>query len=145
MVGKTKRGKGTKIMVLADARGLPLSIDTDTASAAEVNLIEPLLDAAATPFVPAVLIYDKAADCDALRDRLAGRNVDLITPHRKGRVRPPKQDLRKLRRYRRRWKIERTVSWLHDFRRLIVRHEFYWSLYHGFAKLACIIMAFRRF
>ncbi|MEO0531620.1 MAG: transposase, partial [Planctomycetota bacterium] len=119
--------------------------DIASASEAEVNLIEPLLDSSVTTYVPDKLIYDKAADCDALRDRLAERNVDLTTPHRKGRVSPPKQDLRKLRRYRRRWKIERTVSWLHDFRRLIVRHEFYWSLYHGFAKIACIIMAFRRF
>ena len=131
-------------MVLADARGLPLSIDIDSASAAEVNLIEPLLDVATTTFVPSTLIYDKAADCDALRDRLAERGVDLVTPHRKGRVSPSKQDLRKLRRYRRRWKIERTISWLHDFRRLIVRHEFYSSIYHGFAKLACLIMAVRR-
>ena len=131
-------------MVLADARGLPLSIDTASASEAEVNLIEPLIDAAATPFVPGTLIYDKAADCDALRDRLAGRGIDLVSPHRKNRVRPSKQDGRKLRRYKRRWKIERTVSWLHDFRRLIVRHEFYWSIYHGFAKLACIAMAVRR-
>lgn len=131
-------------MVLSDATGLPLSIDTASASEAEVHLIEPLLDAAATPCVPDKRIYDKAADCDALRDRLAERGVDLITPHRKNRVRPKKQDGRKLRRYRRRWTIERTVSWLHDFRRLVVRHEFYSSIYHGFAKLASIVMAVRR-
>ncbi len=143
-VGKTKRGKGTKVMVLADARGLPLSIDVASASQGEVNLIEPLLDRAATRYVPNKLIYDKAADCDPLRDRLAWRNVELISPHRKNRVRPKRQDGRKLRRYRRRWKIERTVSWLQDFRRLLVRHEFYSSLFHGFATLACIVMAARR-
>ena len=131
-------------MVLADATGLPLSIDIASASEAEVNLIEPLLDSAATTYVPGKLIYDKAADCDALRDRLAERGVDLISPHRKNRVRRKKQDGRKLRRYKRRWTVERTVSWLHDFRRLVVRHEFYSSIYHGFAMLACIIMAVRR-
>lgn len=131
-------------MVLADATGLPLAIDIASASEAEVKLVEPLLDSAATPYVPDKLIYDKAADCDALRDRLAERGVDLITPHRKNRVRQKKQDGRKLRRYKRRWTVERTVSWLHDFRRLVVRHEFYCSLYHGFAKLACIVMAVRR-
>ncbi|MEO1497408.1 MAG: transposase [Planctomycetota bacterium] len=108
------------------------------------DLIEPLLDLSATTYVPAKLIDDKAADCDALRDRLAERGVDLISPHRRNRVRQKKQDGRKLRRYRRRWKIERTVSWLHDFRRLVVRHEFYSSIYHGFAKLACLVMAVRR-
>ena len=131
-------------MILADATGLPLSIDIASASEAEVNLIEPLLDSAATTYVPGKLIYDKAADCDALRDRLAERGVDLISPHRKNRVRRKKQDGRKLRRYKRRWTVERTVSWLHDFRRLVVRHEFYSSIYHGFATLACIIMAVRR-
>ena len=109
-----------------------------------MNLIEPLLDSAATACVPSRLIYDKAADCDTLRDRLAEREIDLISPHRKNRVRRKKQDGRKLRRYRRRWKIERTVSWLHDFRRLLVRHEFYSSIYHGFAKLACLVMTVRR-
>jgi transposase len=123
---------------------LPLAVDVASASQAEATLIEPLLDAATTPFVPNKLIYDKAADCDALRDRLAERNVDLISPHRKNRVRRKKQDGRKLRRYRRRWTVERTVSWLQDFRRLLIRHEFYASIYHGFAKLACIVMAVRR-
>jgi len=133
-------------MVLADAKGLPLAVEIASASQAEVNLIEPLLDSAATAHVPEVLVYDKAADCDALRDRLLDeRGVDLVTPHRKNRVRPKKQDGRKLRRYKRRWKIERTVSWLHGFRRLVVRYEFYSCLYHGFATLACLIMAVRRF
>ena len=131
-------------MVLTDATGLPLAIDIEAANHAEVNLIEPLLDSAVTSYVPDKLIYDKAADCDPLRERLTERGIDLICPHRKNRVRPATQDGRKLRRYRRRWIIERTISWLHDFRRLIVRHEFYSCLYHGFLKLAGIIIAFRR-
>ncbi len=131
-------------MVLTDATGLPLAIDIEAANHAEVNLIEPLLDSAVTSYVPDKLIYDKAADCDPLRERLTERGIDLICPHRKSRVRPATQDGRKLRRYRRRWIIERTISWLHDFRRLVVRHEFYASLYHGFLKLAAIVMAIRR-
>lgn len=131
-------------MVLADAKGLPLAVDIEAANHAEVNLIEPLLDSAATPYVPDKLIYDKAADCDPLRQRLAKRGIDLICPHRRKRVRKRTQDGRKLRRYRRRWKIERTISWLHDFRRLIVRHEFYSDLYHGFLKIACLVMATKR-
>jgi transposase len=146
LVGLTKRGKGTKLMVLADASGLPLAVEIASANQAEVNLIEPLLNSAATAHVPEVLVYDKAADCDALRDRLLDeRGVDLVAPHRRNRVRPKKQDGRKLRRYKRRWKVERTISWLHNFRRLVVRYEFYSCLYHGFAMLACLLMAVRRF
>lgn len=132
-------------MVLTDATGLPLAIDIEAANVAEVNLIERLLDSAVTPYVPNKLIYDKAADSDPLRERLTERNVDLICPHRKNRVRDATQDGRKLRRYRRRWIIERTISWLHDFRRLVVRQDYHSSLFHGFLKLACMIMAFRRF
>ena len=110
----------------------------------EVNLIEPLLEAAVTRYVPSKLIYDKAADSDPLRESLAERGIDLICPHRRGRKKPATQDGRKLRRYRRRWIIERTISWLHGFKRLIVRNEFYSHLFHGFLKLACVLITCRR-
>ena len=131
-------------MVLADGQGLPLAIDIESANCAEVNLIEPLLDSATTTYIPNKLIYDKAADSDPLRQRLANRGIDLICPHRCNRVRPATQDGRKLRRYRRRWIIERTISWLHGFKRIVVRNEFYSKLFHGFLKIACIVIAIRR-
>jgi transposase len=71
------------------------------------------------------LIADRAYDSDPLRQRLAQQGWDVICPHRKGRKRKATQDGRKLRRYRRRWIIERTIGWLGNFRRLIVRHEYY--------------------
>jgi hypothetical protein len=92
LIGPTKRGKGTKIMLLVDGAGLPLAIDVDSASPAEVGLIEPLLDQAVTEYLPQRLVYDRAADSDTLRDRLAQRGIELICPHRKGRVRPATQD-----------------------------------------------------
>lgn len=145
LVGKTKRGKGTKIMVLSDGKGLPLAVTVESATPAEVTLIEPLIDQAVTPHVPARLIYDKAADSDPLRQRLARRGIELVCPHRKSRVRPPMQDGRRLRRYRRRWKIERTISWLQYFRRLVTRYEYYSYLFHGFTQLACLMTVLRRF
>ena len=132
-------------MVLADGAGLPLAIDIASASPAEVTLIEPLLDTAVVDEVPPRLIYDRAADSDELRTRLAARDIELICPHRRGRVRPPTQDGRPLRRFRRRWIIERTISWLHGFRRLVTRYEFYSFLFHSFAKLACMMIVLRRF
>ena len=144
-VGPTKRGKGTKLMVLVDGAGLPLAVDVDSASQAEVGLIEPLIDEAVTPFVPPRLVYDRAADSDPLRQRLAARDIELICPHRRGRVRPATQDGRSLRRFRRRWIIERTIGWLQTFRRLVTRYEFYSFLFHSFAKLACMMIVLRRF
>jgi transposase len=132
-------------MVLVDGQGLPLAIDVSSASPAEVTLIEPLLDQAVTPHVPSRLIYDKAADSDPLRQRLARRDIELICPHRKGRVSKPTQDGRPLRRYRHRWIVERTISWLQAFRRLVTRYEFYALLFQSFAKLACLMIVLRRF
>ena len=132
-------------MILADGSGLPLSVDVESASPAEVTLIEPLIDEAVTPYVPVRLIYDRAADSDPLRERLASRGIELVCPHRRRRVKPPTQDGRPLRRYRRRWIIERTIAWLQSFRRLVTRYEFYSFLFHSFAKLACMMIVLRRF
>ena len=43
-VGKTKRGKGTKCMVVADGHGVPVGLRLTSASPAEVTLLEPTLD-----------------------------------------------------------------------------------------------------
>jgi transposase len=144
-VGKTKRGKGTKLMLLADGSGLPLAADVHSASPAEVRLIEPLLARRVLRRLPQRLIYDKAADCDALRQRLAKRGIDLISPHRRNRTRVKLQDGRKLRRYRRRWKIERSIAWLFNFRRLVVRYEHHAHLFFGLVQLACLYTTLRRF
>jgi transposase len=55
---------------------------------------------------------------------LARRGVELIAPHRRTRT-SRTQDGRPLRRYRRRWKIERLFVWFQNFRRLVVRYERY--------------------
>ena len=132
-------------MVLVDGCGLPLGAQIASASPHEVTLIEPLLDQRILPTKPRRLIYDAAADSDPLRTRLAKRGIELISPHRKNRKKPPTQDGRKLRRYRRRWKIERSIGWLQNFRRLVTRYEYYAHLFHGFVLLACLIVVMRRF
>ncbi|MCA9037684.1 MAG: transposase [Planctomycetaceae bacterium] len=91
------------------------------------------------------LLYDKAADADWLRDALEQRGIEQITPHRSGRRKPPRQDERKLRRYRNRWKIERTISWLQYQRRLLVRYERHAHLFEGFLHLACMFLCLRWF
>jgi transposase len=144
-VGKTKRGKGTKIMVLTDAEGLPLGADTASASPHEVKLIEPLLGKCLLRCKLRRLIYDEAADSDPLRARLKRRGIDLVCRHRRNRTKPPTQDGRKLRRFSRRWKVERSISWLQNFRRLVTRYEFHAELFHGFVQLACLIVVLGRF
>ena len=145
MVGPTKRGKGTKIMVLSDGRGLPIGATIASASPAEVTLIESLLDSRLIRRRPQRLIYDRAADSDPLRKQLAKRGIELICPHRKGRKKPATQDGRKLRRYAKRWKIERSISWLQYFRRLVTRYEYHANLFLGFVKMACLMILLRQF
>lgn len=138
-------------MVISDGAGTPLAVQLASANPHEVTLIESTLQRIRVPRAgagrprtnPKRLIYDKAADSDPLRNRLARRGIDLISPNRSyKKVRT--QDGRKLRRYKRRWKIERTISWIGGFRRLIVRHERLPMMYLAFVHLACVLITFRK-
>jgi transposase len=118
-------------MVVVDGQGVPLGGTLASASPAEVKLIEATLEQVKVPRRGRGrprkrmkrLIADKAYDSDPLRKRLKALKIDLICPHRRNRTKAKLQDGRKLRRYRRRWKIERTFSWLGNFRRLVVRWD----------------------
>ena len=55
-MGKTKRGKGTKLMVIADASGLPLALHTDSAGPHEVTLVQATLDEIVTVGQPRRII-----------------------------------------------------------------------------------------
>jgi transposase len=152
-VGKTKRGKGTKWMVVVDGRGIPLGDHLCSASPSEVRLAETTLAAirvgrrhrAGRPRQkPLRVIADKGYDSDALRARLRSRGILLIAPHRSNRHRTPPQDGRILRRYKRRWTVERTFAWLGNFRRLVVRYDRSLSIYRAFFHIACFMIVLRR-
>ncbi len=102
-MGKTKRGKGSKIMAVADRTGLPIAVHVSSAAPHEVTLVERTLDSRFTAHTPERLIGDKAYDSDALDAQLQTRGIELIAPHRRNRRKPKTQDGRPLRRYRRRW------------------------------------------
>lgn len=80
---------------------------------------------------------------DPLRMRLRARGIELVCPHHKSRRKPPTQDGRALRRYRKRWKVERTFAWLGNFRRLVVRYERHSLMYHAFFRIACFLITLR--
>jgi transposase len=150
-VGKTKRGKGTKWMVLVDGGGLPLGVRLESASPGEVTLAEATLAEVKVPRPkgrpkqkPKRVIADRAYDSDPLRERLAKRGIELIVPYRENNKLKKYQDGRKLRRYKRRWIVERTNAWLGQFRRLLVRHEHLLSTYRAFFYLACLWITLRR-
>ena len=75
---------------------------------------------------------------------MADEGIELIAPHRNNRKKPKTQDGRKLRRYKRRWKIERFAH-LGNFRRLVVRYERSADNFLGFLRLGCIKLLLKHF
>ena len=130
-------------MAVADRSGLPIAIWIASGQRHESKLV---LDTLAARFVrplPERLIRDKAYDNDALDAALAKRGIDMIAPHLSTR-RNKTQDGRKLRRYRRRWLVERLFAWLERFRRLVTRYEHNAANFLAFLKLGCILVLLRR-
>jgi len=144
-VGKTKRGKGTKLMAVADGAGFPVALSVGSASPHEVRLVEEILDKRLVDEKPERLIGDRAYDSDPLDERLATRGIQMISPHKCNRKKPKTQDGRVLRRYRRRWKVERLFAWLQNYRRILVRYDRFLENYLAFVHLACIVIFIRNY
>lgn len=132
-------------MVLVDARGLPVAVTTGSASPHESTLVQGLFDFMLSTDTPTRIIGDKAYDSDALDEDLDDECIELIPPHRKNR-KPENvtQDRRQLRRFRRRWTVERTISWFQNFRRLCIRHEKSTALFQDFLHLGCSIILLKQ-
>lgn len=139
-------------MVLVDGQGIPLGVHLSPANLAESHLAEATLAQVAVPRPgpgrpkqkPTRIIADKGYDSRALWLRLKRRGIQLIAPHlrtRKHRY----QDGRCLRRYKRRWIVERTNAWLHNFRRLVTRYENKLEHYRAFLYAACMLITLRQF
>jgi transposase len=152
-VGKTKRGKGTKLMVPADGQGLALGVCVEAATPSEVTLLERTLDAVKVkrrrgknrrPHQPERLIADRGYDSNPARALLISREIEPIIPARSNNRVATHQDGRKLRRYKRRWIIERTNSWLQNFRRLVARYERKVKNFEALVHLACALVALKR-
>jgi transposase len=130
-------------MAIVDGNGLPLGITIHSASPAECTLVEETLREIPSRWRPSRLIGDKAYDSDKLdRDLLDRHGIELIAPNRVNRKKMT-QDLRPLRRYVRRWKVERFFAWLNNFRRLVTRYERRAQNYLGFLELACVVILTR--
>ena len=144
LVGKTKRGKGTKIMAIADRHGLPIAAGIASASPHEVTLVAETIENRFVRQVPERLIGDRAYDSDGLDQSLAKQRIEMIAPNRCNR-RHQTQDGRPLRRYLRGWRIERLFAWVFNFRRLVVRYERHAINYLGFLQLGCLMILLRNF
>ena len=112
-------------MAMAYASGLPVALYVNSASPHEVKLVKKTIEGRFTAKLPQRIIGDKAYDSNPLDKELGALGIEMIAPHRSNRKKPKTQDGRPLRRYRKRWKVERLFAWLQNFRRLVVRYEYY--------------------
>ena len=133
-----------KLEIVVERTGVPIGKATDAANVAEVYLLPVALDNVPEdieiePGTP--LVLDRSYDSDPLRDDLEDEGLKPVCPHRKNRVRPSRNDGRVMRRYKRRYIVERTFSWFHSFRRVMVRYERIGAIYDGFVALACAFLA----
>jgi transposase len=113
-----------------------------SASPAECQLVEEVLAGSFLDKLPDRLVGDKAYDSDALDQKRADEyDIERIAPNRQRRSQT--QDGRKLRRYRRRWRVERLFAWMHHFRRLVTRWEYHIENFLGFFQLACLHILLR--
>jgi transposase len=144
-VGPTKRGKGTKITAITVGDSVPIAVSVQAASPHESQLVEEAIGHSFLDELPERLIGDKAYDSDGLDRQMREQyGIEVIAPHRSDRLQPT-QDGRPLRRYRRRWTIERLFAWLQVYRRLANRWEYHIENFFGMVRLGCMKIMLRYF
>jgi transposase len=154
-VGLTRKGKGTKWMLVVDGNGLPLGFHLDSAQVAEVRLAERTLDTIRVARLrgrprqrPKKLVADRGYDSGGFRKALRRRGIRMCVPPKR---RPKKWKARRGRPvvdrkedYRLRYKVERTFAWLGNFRRLLIRWERLFSVYRSGFAFAVMFLCVRR-
>jgi transposase len=129
-------------MVISDRSGLPVAARIASGPRNEQKLVVETIDSRFTKALPRLLIGDKAYDSDPLDAELKKRGITLVAPHHPRRRRKT-QDGRPLRRYRRRWHVERLFAWLLRYRRVHTRYEYKAGNFMGFVWLACVRILIR--
>jgi transposase len=154
-VGLTRKGKGTKWMVIVDGNGLPLGFHLDSAQIAEVHLAERTLDtiAVAQPrgrsrCRPQQLVADRGYDNIAFRSAVRRRGIQMCIPPKRRpkhwKTKRGRPVIARREAYRERYKVERTFAWLGNFRRLLIRWEHRFSIYASFFTVAVLHLRLRR-
>lgn len=110
----------------------------------DVTQLEPLLDAiapvrgkrGAPKSKPASVQADTAYDSEPLRARLRARGIEPVIPRRR---REHGSGLG-----RTRWVVERSIAWLHQYRRLRVRYERRADIHEAFLHIACALIGWKQ-
>jgi len=132
--------------MLVEGHGLPISIEVAGANRHDITLIEATLRNIVVnrpeprEEEPQNLCLDKGYDSTGVRELL--EELGYIG-HIKARNEEA-AELRVIPGYRaRRWKVERTHSWLNRFRRILIRWEKKVENYFGMLHLVCAFITYR--
>ncbi|AKT38715.1 transposase [Chondromyces crocatus] len=140
----TDRGKaGSNHHILVDASGVPLAVELTGANVHDSIPFERLLDK--VPPIrrprgrprkrPSKLHADKAYDHRRCRQACRRRGI---------RARIARRGIESSQRLgRHRWVVERTLAWLHRFRRLVIRYKRRADIHRAFLMLAVALLCFR--
>jgi transposase len=139
----TDRGRpGVKQHVLVDANGVPLAGDVTPANVPEVKELVPLvdscgpLDEGGEPKRRPEKVYgDRAFDSEPHREKMRQRGIEPVFAKRNT------ESGSGLGVYR--WVVERTIAWLHDFRKLRLVTEKTEEMKFAFFNLAQALICFR--
>jgi putative transposase len=149
-VGKnpTDRGKiGTTRSVLTEGGGVPIGLAVEGANRNDFKMARatitsiPITRPEPTPDRPQGMCLDKGYDFDEVRDLLAEFG---FTAHIRARGEEAKALKQELGFKARRWVVERTHSWMHRFRRVLIRWDKNVCNYLGFLHLACAYITYRQ-
>ena len=138
-----RRKAGSKHHLLTDAQGIPLTVILTEANRHDVTQLLPLVDGippiagkrGAPRYRPIWVQADRGYDSQPHRRALAACGIRTQiarrhTEHGSGLGVT-------------RWVVERTIAWLHQFRRLRVRYERRPDIHEAFLKLGCDIICWR--
>jgi transposase len=139
-----RRKTGSKHHVITDAGGVPLACLLSAANRNDVTQLIPLVESI-PPLRgrrgrprqrPEALLGDRGYDSKAHRGQLRARGIrpriaKRSTEHGSGLGGE-------------RWVVERTISWLHQHRRLRVRYERRADIHEAFLSIACSLICLKQ-
>ena len=138
-----RRKAGSKHHLLVDAQGIPVNVILTEANRHDVTQLLPLVDGIkpirgkrGRPLKrPKSVQADRAYDSRAHRLALEQRGIRHQIAKRRT---AHGSNLGKTR-----WVVERTIAWLHQFRRLRIRYERLPSIHEAFLHLGCALICWR--
>jgi transposase len=139
------RGKpGSKIQLVCEGRGLPLTAAVTAANVADVTMLEAMVEDIPSVRAPSRRRRHRPGKLDA--DKGYDRAANRAWLRRRGiTVRIARRGIESSRRLgRHRWKVERALSWLSCYRRLAIRWDRGSERWFAFVLLACALVCFNR-